>query len=188
MTKEEKKEYDKKYRESHKEERKEYLKKYHDAHKEEAKEYNKNYRESHKEELVEYCRLYRIINKEETKEYNKNYRESHKEVIEKLHKKQLIRYYSLKNEFHGLNIYRCINRYYLDRTDSGKMSRYFSSLENYVSFSLNPDTSLKQSLIMCMRSGKISERDALDAAGIQLTEEDKEYIREHEMKYRSRNY
>jgi len=137
---------------------------YYDA--EKRKEYNKKYRESHKEEL------------EESK---RKYYETHKEECVK---KRSARYYSRKNEFHGLNISICIYRYYKDSSHHCKMNRYFSSLENYVSFLLNPDIKLKLSLINNMRLGKISEQDALDAAAISLTEEDLEYIHENDLKYR----
>jgi len=63
MNKEERKEYDKKYRESHKEERKEYDKQYYQLNKEYKKEYqkeyDKRYRESHKEKIAKYKKQYR---------------------------------------------------------------------------------------------------------------------------------
>ena len=132
---------------------------------EKRKEYNKKYRKSHKEEL---------------KESKRKYYEAHKEDC---CKKRTAQYYSRKNEFHGLELYVSVFRYYKESSHHCKMSKYFSSLENYVSFQLNPDVKLKLSLLNNMRLGKISEQDALDAA-IPLTEKDKEYIREYDLKYR----
>ena len=163
-----------------KEERKEYLKKWRESHKEEMKEYHKNYYEAHKEEMKEYNKNYYKVHKEEMKEYHKNYHESHKE---KQNKKAATTYYSKKNEFYGLNIQFCIYSYYKGHGRGG-MCKYFSSLENYVSFSLNSDANLKKRLIRRMYLGDISERDALDAAAIPLTEEDLEYIYENDLKYR----
>ena len=206
LHKEEMKEYNKKYRELHKEEMKEYHKNYYEVHKEETKEYHKNYYETHKEEIKEYCKNYHEshkkekkkyyeAHKEEMKEYHKNYYEAHKEEIkehyknyyeshkEKQNKKVATIYYSKKNEFHGLNIQFCIYSYYKGR-GCGGLCKYFSSLENYVSFSLNSDANLKKSLIRRMYLGDISEQDALDAAAIPLTEEDLEYIHENDLKYR----
>ena len=171
----------KEYYETHKEERKEYAREYYEANKEKIKERDKKYHEAHKEEMNECARKYYEAHREELKEAKRKYREAHRE---ELRKKRLAQYYSRKNEFHGLDICNCITRYYTENSQHVKMSNYFSSLENYVSFLLNPDVKLKMSLICNMRLGKISERDALDAAGVPLTEEDLKYIHENYLKYR----
>jgi hypothetical protein len=51
MTKKERKEYDKKYNETHKEKRKEQNNKYYETHKEKMNDQNKKYYETHKEEI-----------------------------------------------------------------------------------------------------------------------------------------
>lgn len=136
------------------------------------KETLKKYRETHKEKLNKYNRYYREIHKEERKEYLKKYRKIHREDE---NERSTIRMYSRKNEFHGLDITMALHSYFKGYRGH-KMSKYFSSLENYISFSLNSDVSLKKSLIRQMYLGYISEQDALDAAGVSLTKEDLEYI------------
>jgi hypothetical protein len=79
MTKEEKKEYDKKYYDAHKEENKEREKQYRDNHKKEKSEYSKQYREKNKKEIAERKRLEYINNKEQHQKYSKEYNNSHKE-------------------------------------------------------------------------------------------------------------
>ena len=81
MTKEEKKEYDKKYRAEHKEENKEYNKRYHLEHKEKENEYNRQYNAEHKEEIKEKKKQYHAKRIEEDKEYGKQYRAKNKERI-----------------------------------------------------------------------------------------------------------
>jgi len=178
----------KKYSEFTEEEKEEYkakMREYYEKHKEERKAKDKKYRETHKEEIREYNKKYHEAHKEKAKETRRKHRKNHpltKEQLEKQNEFSIKYYYERKNEFHGLNIQQCYYRYYKGR----KMSRYFSSFENYASFLLNPDVKLKLNLINNMRLGKISEQDALVEAGIPLTEEDKEYIREYVMKYRPR--
>ena len=101
---EKKKEYNKRYRETHKKEikeyyqnhkeepeykekRKEYDKKYREDNKEKRKEYDKKYKEDNKEELKEYGKKYKEDNKEKLKEYDKKYKETHKEEIKEARKK-----------------------------------------------------------------------------------------------------
>lgn len=64
-------EYQKKYREAHKEEKKEKDKKYRKEHGDELKEYHKNYSEEHKDEKKEYKKNYYIKNNKEIKENKK---------------------------------------------------------------------------------------------------------------------
>lgn len=56
-----------------KEQKKEYSRKYNQAHKEELKEYQKAYNQAHKQERKEYKKAYYQANKEERKEYARNY-------------------------------------------------------------------------------------------------------------------
>lgn len=102
-TEEEKVEYLKKYRDTHREEmnmkqkirddirenteeRKQYKQNYRDTHKEANSEYQKNYNEKNKEKVAETKKNYRNTHKEESREYAKNYRDKHKEEISEYHK------------------------------------------------------------------------------------------------------
>jgi hypothetical protein len=102
MTDEEKRMYEKKYREEHKKKMKIYnenyrkdnkeelskkSKKYYENHKETRLNYANEYAKSHKEEKVEYDKNYRKKNKEKLKEQNKKYREENKDEIKKKSKK-----------------------------------------------------------------------------------------------------
>jgi len=90
---EEVKEYQKKYRETHKEKAKEYKKKYYETHKEKLKANQRKYRETHKEER----KAYRETHKEELKAYNKKYRETHKEEINARIREYGAKYYVTKH-------------------------------------------------------------------------------------------
>ena len=76
-----KKEYDKKYREEHKEEKKIKSKEYYQNNTEKVLKRNKKYRENHKGELKIKAKEYRKNNKEELKEYNKKWRKEHEEEL-----------------------------------------------------------------------------------------------------------
>ena len=82
-SKEEKKEYNKKYREEHKEKSQEYDKKWREENKEKISEYNKKYKEENKEKILEYNKKWR----EENKEYYKEYNEKNKKWREEYDKK-----------------------------------------------------------------------------------------------------
>ena len=56
--------------------------------KEEKKEYNKKYREEHKEKILEYNKKYKEENKEKISEYNKKWREENKKKISEYAKAQ----------------------------------------------------------------------------------------------------
>jgi len=64
---------------SNKEQKREYNKKYREEHKEKSQEYDKKYREEHKEKISEYNKKYKEENKEKISEYNKKWREENKE-------------------------------------------------------------------------------------------------------------
>jgi len=72
MTKEEKREYMKKYREDNKEKIREYKKKDREDNKEYYREYKKKYREDNKEYIREYYKKYREENKDRLKKYKKS--------------------------------------------------------------------------------------------------------------------
>lgn len=91
QSKEERKEYEKRYRAEHKEKIKERDKQYHAEHKKEAKEYEKQYRAEHKEKIKEWKKQYNANRIEENKEYGKQYRVKNKERIKQYnnnHKKE----------------------------------------------------------------------------------------------------
>lgn len=88
MNKEEKREYNKKYRQTHKEEIKEYGKQYYQKNEEKIKQYyqdhkeeRKQYRRSHKEERKQYCQNHI----EERRKYDKQYHQDHKEERKRYH-------------------------------------------------------------------------------------------------------
>ena len=98
MTKEEKKEYDKKYnrenkerrreyRNSHKEEIKEQKKEYYQEHKEEKKEYNKKRYQIHKKEICERSSQWKKDNPDKVKLSNKKWRENNLDKIKELIKR-----------------------------------------------------------------------------------------------------
>ena len=91
--KDNRKEYDKQYRQEHKEEIKEYHKQYYQDNKNELEIKGKAYREAHKDHKREYDKVYRDLNKgklqkrreehkEERKEYNKQYHKQYGSTIE----------------------------------------------------------------------------------------------------------
>ena len=83
-TKEEHKEYIKKYNETHQEHRNEYAQKYRDGHKEEIKDYHQNRYAKNKDDIDEKHRIYYEANKEKKKEYEQKNREKiNKRVREK---------------------------------------------------------------------------------------------------------
>ena len=86
ITKEERKEQMKEYRENHKEELKEYDRLRNETHREEIKQKNKKYREKHKEELKRKHKEYRENHKEEIKQKKKEYYENYKEEKKQKHK------------------------------------------------------------------------------------------------------
>ena len=90
MTKEEKKEYNKAYREKNRERLKEYQKEYDKAYreknKERIKERKKAYYQNNKERIKEYKKAYNKANTGKKKEYDKVYREKNKERIKAYYK------------------------------------------------------------------------------------------------------
>jgi len=86
ITKEEKKEYMKKWRENNKEEISIKAKKQYQNNKEEINEKHKEYRKNNKDKLSEYAKEYRENHKEEASEYQKEYRENNKEELDKYNK------------------------------------------------------------------------------------------------------
>jgi len=112
QTKEEKREYQKKWRENNKEEKQEIIKickcckkefiakrknkifcsgkckskEYRENNREEANEYAKEYRENNREKANEYAKEWRENNREEANEYAREYREKNKEEISIKHK------------------------------------------------------------------------------------------------------
>jgi len=79
--KEQKKENDQKYYETHTEEILQYQREYRNTHKDQIAEYQKEYRETHKEEQREYAEEYRETHREEIAEQKKEYREKNPEKI-----------------------------------------------------------------------------------------------------------
>tara|TARA_R110002096_G_scaffold407028_1_gene605447 strand:+ start:42 stop:518 length:477 start_codon:yes stop_codon:yes gene_type:complete len=71
MTKEERREYDKNYREANKERLKEQKKKWNEANKEKIKEQHKKYRENNKDNMDLLHNIWKHKNKEKIKEYKK---------------------------------------------------------------------------------------------------------------------
>ena len=89
MTREEKKEYHKKYQREHKEQIKQNKKKYYQRHVKNIAEKSKKYRQEHKLEKSKRDKKYREENKEYYKEYKRKYYQGHKEK----HKKYKQQYY-----------------------------------------------------------------------------------------------
>ena len=79
MTKEERREYNRKYYQTHKEQRKEYDRKRYQAHKEQKKEYSREYYQTHKGERKEYDKEYRQVHKEQIKKYCQSHKKEHAE-------------------------------------------------------------------------------------------------------------
>jgi hypothetical protein len=79
LTEEERKEYNKEYRETNKETIQEYKKEYYETNKEKIQEYYEN----NKEKLQERMKEYRENNKEKIQEYGKEYYETNKDMIRK---------------------------------------------------------------------------------------------------------
>jgi len=67
--KEEKKQYNKQWRQDHREQ----TKQYNQEHREQTKQYNKQYNQEHKEEKKQYNKQWRQDHREQTKQYNKQW-------------------------------------------------------------------------------------------------------------------
>jgi len=79
ISKEEKLEYYKQYREEHRDKQLEYNKQYYNEHRDKKLEYNKQYREEHRDEISEKQKQYREEHRDELSEYNKQYHAEHRE-------------------------------------------------------------------------------------------------------------
>ena len=106
MTKEERKEYMKAWREANKEEHKEYQKAYYQAHKDEAKAAHKAWYQTNKEQK----KAYREAHKEEAKAYQKAYCEAHKEEAKAYKKADLNSLGQTKNSIR-MKSQRYLNKY-----------------------------------------------------------------------------
>jgi len=87
----EKKEYARKYYQTHRKEIGEKNRKYRQAHREELREGNRKYYQAHREEMREWNRKYRQAHQEYHKEYNRKYCQTHRKEIRGYAKKY---YYS----------------------------------------------------------------------------------------------
>ena len=80
MTKEERKEYNKKYQQRNKEKLKKQSKEYYEENKEKIKEEHKEYRERNKEKVKESTKQYRERNKEKIKQKNKKHNKEYRKT------------------------------------------------------------------------------------------------------------
>lgn len=78
--------------------------------KEAQREYNRRYRESHKEELQQRGKLYRQQTKEKRAEYNKKYREEHAEEISKREKEYRIKNRDKRKEYEKIYFAKNVDR------------------------------------------------------------------------------
>lgn len=85
------KEYNKKYYETHSEIIKESSKVYRVKHKEKIKEYQVNYRLSHKEQEIKHNKIYYQTNSEKEKELSMEYYLSHKEKMDKSNRNRFLK-------------------------------------------------------------------------------------------------
>ncbi len=93
-TKEEKREYSRKWREANKEKEKERHRQYREANKEKEVERSRQYRENNKEKLAERDRKYRDANKEKVNEGQRQYRVANREKEKERHRQ----YYEIHKE------------------------------------------------------------------------------------------
>ncbi len=150
-----------------KEERKEYQKKYYETHKNDLKEYHKKYREAHKDK----------VNENRMKSYRKN-RDKEKERFKKYNEKNNAKILERKSKYRKNNheiVMLCnrICRYY-----SHDFYRYIS-LENYLTIMKLGDYSLKRSIMVKLGKGLILEDEAVTLSGMVWTEEDQKQLNEY---------
>ena len=69
------------------EERSEYYRQWRQTHKEQRKEYNRKHRENHREQYKEYAREYYENHREEKKGYHRQWYQNHKEQVKARHRK-----------------------------------------------------------------------------------------------------
>ena len=128
---------------------------------EERKEYHRQYYLKNKEKIAEQRRQYYLKNKEKAAEQTKQYYIKNKDKFVEYQKQ----YYYTKYVFQ-LELY--FRRNY---------SRYIT-LENYISISKNPIVSLKRSVMVRLSRGFIDQHEAVEIAGMPLTDKDHELIQD----------
>ena len=157
MTKEEMKEYQRKWREKNKEKIKErmkkYNKKYYETHKEELKERSKKYIKIYKEARKKIQKKYYETHKEEKREHMKKYYEDHKEYLYEKNKKNFKYSHYFRKNF----------------------SR-FITLQNYLTIMKLGDESLLRSIMIKLGKGFIDQDEAVLLSGMVFTEEDKKQL------------
>ena len=109
------KEYQKRYRESHKEEMKIYSKQYYKTHKKQIMERVKQYNASHKDKRKGYCKKYSDTHREHIRNYQKKHLKSHRECSKK--------YYDSNRELCNERTKKCfdsnpLNRYRVYKTSA----------------------------------------------------------------------
>ncbi len=142
---EKKREYMKKYYETHKEEMKEKSKKYNETHKEQIKKQKKKWRETHKEYMKKWCETH--------KENINRYNETHKENYKKIYKKHQEKFKKYQRYFHR------------------NYSR-FITLQNYITIMKLGDDSLKLSIMIKLGKGIIDQDEAVMLSGMTFTKDD----------------
>lgn len=127
--------------------------------KEERKEYKRQYRLKNKDKIVEQRKQYRLENNEKIAERNKQYWRDHKDELAEQAKQY---YYTKYVSRLGLYFKRNYSRYI--------------TLENYISISKNPNESLKRSIMVRLSQGSIDQNEAVEIAGVSLTDKDHDLI------------
>ena len=159
MTKEERKEYMKKYCEKNKDKirelKKKYNKEYYDTHNEELKEKSRKYAKIHKEYFKKYNMKYYEDHKEEKREHLKKYYEDHKEYLDEKNKKNFKYSHYFRKNF----------------------SR-FITLQNYLTIMKLGDESLLRSIMIRLGKGTIDQDEAIMLSGMVFTEEDEKEMNE----------
>ena len=99
--------------------KREYLRKYRETHKERLKQQSKEYRRTHKRQIKIRNKQYRETHKEYYKEYHKEYYKEHKEQIAEYNKQ----YYE-KRKNHGICNNDCFNCIYNDCILPVRLARF----------------------------------------------------------------
>ena len=150
---------------------------------EKKREYMKKYYETHKEEIREYMREYKRgyykknkdkVNENRMKSYRKN-RDKEKERFKKYNEKNNVKILERKSKYRKNNHEVVIMGNRISRYYSCNYHRYIS-LENYLTIMKLEDFLLKRSIMIKLGHGTILEDEAIMLSGMVWTEEDQKEL------------
>jgi len=120
ITKEVKKEYDKRYYQTHKRQERERSRKYRQIHKKQQKEYDRKYSQSHKKQIRERHRKYCQSHRKQVNKNVREYRHSHPEKVKKWEHTKYMRSWRQNPKYRLDKIMGCVVRKALKGKKAGR--------------------------------------------------------------------